>query len=152
MAEPASVTFWRCGSWWRRDTRPRGPETQVLRAKCSNTRVVKTRLQQQKRAVSVYRGPETQVLRAKCSNTRHGRIVSDRHGYPLVLDKVLTNFLPNSKTSWALFFSLLLHWCKGERMWVLSLNTCTHPPPSPMANKNRSHPQKGDSKDELTSS
>jgi hypothetical protein len=29
--------------------------------------------------VSVYRGPETQVLRA-----RHGRIVSDRHGYPLV--------------------------------------------------------------------
>ncbi len=29
------------------------------------------------------RGPETQVLRAKCRNTRHGRIVSDRHGYPL---------------------------------------------------------------------
>jgi hypothetical protein len=45
----------------------RGPETQVLKVKCSNTR-----------------GPETQVLRAKCSNTRHGRIVSDRHGYPLV--------------------------------------------------------------------
>ncbi len=97
MVEPASVTFWRYGSWWRRDTRQRGletqvlrakyrgPETQVLKAKCSNTRVVKTRRQQQKkRAVSVYRGPETQVLRAKCSNTRHGRIVSDRHGYPLV--------------------------------------------------------------------
>jgi hypothetical protein len=23
-------------------------------------------------------------LRAKCNNTRHGRIVFDRHGYPLV--------------------------------------------------------------------
>ncbi len=79
---PASVTFWRCESWWRRDTRQRGPETQVLRAKCSNTRVVKTWRQQQKKiTVSVYRGPETQVLRAKyrspetqvlkakCSNT-----------------------------------------------------------------------------------
>jgi hypothetical protein len=130
MAEPTSVTFWRCWSWWRRDTRQRGPETQVLRAKCKNTRVVKTRRQQQKkRAVSLYRGPETQVLRAKyrgpetqglrakakyrgpeaqvlrakcsntrgletqvlrakCSNTRHGRIVSDRHGYPLVCSKV----------------------------------------------------------------
>jgi hypothetical protein len=89
MAEPASVTFWRCGSWWRRDTQ-QGPETQVLRAKCSNTCVVKTRRQQQKtRAVSVYRGPETQVLRAKyrgletqvlrakCKNTQHRRIVSD---------------------------------------------------------------------------
>jgi hypothetical protein len=42
------------------------------------------RREEKKRAVSVYRGPETQVLRAKCSNTRHGRIVSDRHGYPLV--------------------------------------------------------------------
>jgi hypothetical protein len=56
MAESASVTFWRCGSWWR------GPHIWSLRQ----------------------RGPETQVLRAKCSNTRHGRIVSDRHGYPLV--------------------------------------------------------------------
>jgi ribosomal protein S27E len=91
MVEPAFVTFWRCGSWWRKNTHERGletqvlktkyqgPETQVLRAKCNNTRGPETQVLRAK-----YRGPETQVLRAKCNNTRHGRIVFDRHGYPLV--------------------------------------------------------------------
>ncbi len=66
----------------------RGPETQVLRPKCSNTRGPETQVLRAK-----YRGPETQVLKAKCSNTRHGRIVSDRHGYPLVVIEVRTEIL-----------------------------------------------------------
>jgi hypothetical protein len=48
----------------------RGPETQIPTV----------RLSRSWNPVSVYRGLETQVLRA-----RHGRIVSDRHGYPLVI-------------------------------------------------------------------
>jgi hypothetical protein len=38
------------------------------------------------------RGPETQVLRA-----RHGRIVSDRHGYPLVSNDATSENWKNKK-------------------------------------------------------
>ncbi len=89
---------------WNPVSVSRGPETQVLRARhgrivsdrhgyplflrtdlrlsvCRGpeTQIPTVRLSRSWNPVSVYRGPETQVLRA-----RHGRIVSDRHGYPLV--------------------------------------------------------------------
>jgi hypothetical protein len=60
---------------WNPD--PNCPSVEVLKPEVLKPSV---RLSRSWNPVSVSRGSETQVLR-----TRHGRIVSDRHGYPLFL-------------------------------------------------------------------